>query len=97
MLARTLVAFTLLLGAGCSKRIAECEAYVATFDKLVQCEALPESGRERLRELAAEMRAELKRAENASDDARDSLADSCRRFNETIVEQYRKTLPDCLK
>lgn len=100
MLAAVVVAFIALGGAGCkSKTIAECDAYMAHMDKIASCAKIPASSQETLKKLVKEMRDKLGQADldNAPDEMIEMLRKTCISTDKTLVDEYTKMLPECLK
>jgi hypothetical protein len=95
-----IVALVVALGAACSKkRIAECDSYIATMEKIARCKALPEGSGKTLLDTAKGMRQRLDDVdlEKARDEDVEWLRDICLRSKKTVVETYTEHLPECLK
>jgi hypothetical protein len=93
-----------LLASGCSaKRVAECDDFLGTIEKLSTCDQLPAPARTQIQGSAKTMRDALKMLEDAGGvgsapaDLVTSMRDTCRTQNRSIREQYAKLSPDCLK
>lgn len=93
-----------LAAAGCgNKRLAECEAFQKTVDKLATCKSLPAEAKtavqgssKQLKELFDSLDA-AGGMNSAPDDVKKELRETCRQQNDAIVEVYSKVAPDCLK
>jgi hypothetical protein len=90
--------------AGCgSKRLAECEAFQATVDKLAKCKALPEETRAEVKKSSTTLKEMFDAIDSAGgidsapDDLKAELRSSCKSQNQAIIEMYSKVAPDCLK
>ncbi len=99
-----LVAALLVSSAACSKkRIAECDDFVATSEKLSKCDKLPAEQRETVAAGAKQIKDMLKMADDAGgfDDAPkevvDELRSTCKSMNNRVVAEMQKTFPDCLQ
>jgi hypothetical protein len=100
VLVAVVVAFVGLGGAGCSKKsIAECDAYMAHIEKIASCPKLPAGSQDTLKRLVKEMRDKLGQADldNAPDDLIEMLRKTCISTDKTLVDEYNKMLPECLK
>lgn len=94
----------LALGTGCSKeRVKECDEFVATMDKLASCEKLPADARKQIGESSKMIKDALKQIDdaggtgNAPKDLVDQMRDTCKTQTKTVVDEYTKLMPDCLK
>jgi hypothetical protein len=99
-LAAVVVTLIGLGGAGCkSKSIAECDTYLAHAEKIASCAKIPETTRGTLKTVVKEMRDRLGQADldNAPDELIDMLRKTCASTDKTLVDQYNKLLPECLK
>ena len=91
------------LGACTKKRVAECDEFVATIDKIAKCPKLPEESRTSVQESAKTIKDALKLIDDAGgvgdapDDLVKQLRDTCKTQNKTVVEQYTKLMPECMK
>ena len=86
----------LLLGLGCSKkRIAACDDFLATYEKVAACSAIPEASRSTLDKVAKGMREQLDKidADEAPRSLVDTLSDGCKRHKQTIIDLAAKL--DC--
>lgn len=98
---RLLIA-VLVLGAGCSKKhVAECDAFVETIDKISKCDKIPAAEREQLASSAKQIKDALKMLDEAGGDAPDDLVkqmrETCGSQNRTVIEQFQKVAPECVK
>ena len=87
---------------GCSKtKVKECEALVATAEKIQKCEKIPPESRKSIKDGVETIRSALKMLEDVGDEAPkeqlDMLAKTCQRQNDQIREMYEKVAPECLK
>lgn len=89
---------------GCSKkRIAECDEFVATVEKIARCEQLPASSRPQVEASAKAIKDALEMVDQAGGlgsapaDLVKTLRDTCRTQDRAIIEQYSKLMPDCLE
>jgi hypothetical protein len=94
----------LALGVGCSsKRIKECDALVATAEKLEKCDKLDAKSRAEIAGATKTIRGALKMlddvggADQAPADQVDQLRKTCQQQNDSIVSLYEKVAPECLK
>ena len=94
----------LVLGVGCSKkRVAECDAFVETIEKISKCDKLPEDQRKSVAESGKAIKDALKMIDDAGGvgDAPDHLVkqlrDTCKTQNTTVIEQFQKVAPECVK
>ncbi len=92
------------LVTGCTKqRIAECDELVATADKIAKCEKLPAESRKSVAEAGKTMKDALKMMDDAGGvgeapkDLVNQLRDTCKTQNKTIVDEYTKLMPECMK
>lgn len=92
------------LGTGCStKRVAECDEFVATIDKIAKCDKLPAESRKEIVSSGQMIKDALKTIDdaggigNAPDDLVKQIRDTCKTQNTTIVDEYKKLMPECLK
>ena len=104
MIRALLVAALLLSSSACSKkRIAECDDFVKTAEKLSKCDKLPAEQREAVAGGAKQIADMLKMVDDAGgfDEAPkevvDELRSTCKSQNDRVVEEMQKTFPDCLK
>lgn len=104
-MSRVALACALALTAGaCSKeRVKECDAFVATIEKIEKCDKLDASARDRIKGSAQMIKNALKMlddaggAGNAPEAQLDQLRQTCKSQHDTVVELYGKVAPDCLK
>ena len=87
------------LVTGCTKkRVAECDELLATIDKIVKCDKLPPESRKSLAESGKTIKGVL---EGIDDDARadvvQQIRDTCKTQNKSVVDQYLKLMPECMK
>jgi hypothetical protein len=96
----------LVLGAaaGCSKkRVAECDAFVATIEKISKCDKLPAEQRTAVAESGKQIKDALKMIDDAGgvgdapEDLVKTLRDTCKTQNTTVIEQFQKVAPECVK
>jgi hypothetical protein len=94
----------LFLGTGCTKkRVAECDEFVATIDKIAKCEKLPAESRKAVAESGQTIKDALKMIDDAGGvgdapkDLVDQMRDTCKTQNKTIVDEYTKLMPECMK
>jgi hypothetical protein len=92
------------LVTGCTKkRVAECDEFVATIDKIAKCEKLPAESRKQVAESGQTIKDALKMIDDAGGvgdapkDLVDQLRDTCKTQNKTVVDQYMKLMPECMK
>lgn len=92
------------LVTGCTKkRVAECDAFVATIDKIAKCDKLPADSRKSIEASGKSIKDALKLIDDAGgigdapQDLVQQMRDTCKTQNATIVEQYTKLAPDCMK
>jgi hypothetical protein len=95
---------TALLVSGCSKkRVAECDDFVKTAEKLGTCEKLPESARTSVAASAKQIKDMLQMVDDAGGfdsapaETVDQMRQACKSQNTRIVEEMTKTFPECLK
>ena len=98
------IALDLLLAPGCgNKRLAECDAFQKTVDKLAACKSLPEEARTSVQSTSKQLKQlfdgldSAGGVDSAPDDVKKQLRDTCKSQNDAIVEVYSKVAPDCLK
>lgn len=96
----------LVLGsmAGCSKkRVAECDAFVETIEKLSKCDKIPADQRTQVAESAKQIKDALKMIDDAGgvgdapEDLVRQMRDTCKTQNTTVIEQFQKVAPECVK
>ncbi len=103
MKAALVLAIALAAGACSKKRIAECETFQGTIDKLARCKSLPEDARTEISKQAKTLREmfdaldQAGGVDKAPQNLQDQLRDACKTQNSAIVEMYAKVAPDCLK
>ncbi len=92
------------LVTGCSKkRIAECDELLTTTEKISKCEKLPAETRKSVAEAGKTMKDALKMLDDAGGvgdapkDLVDQLRDTCKTQHKTIVDEYSKLMPECVK
>jgi hypothetical protein len=92
------------LVTGCSKqRVAECDAFVATIEKISKCEKLPAETRKQVAESGKTIKDALKAIDDvggvgeAPKDLVDQLRDTCKTQNKTVIDDYTKLMPECMK
>ncbi len=92
------------LVTGCTKkRVAECDEFVVTIDKIAKCDKLPAESRKSIEESAKSIKDALKLIDDvggvgdAPQDRVQQMRDTCKTQNATVVEQYTKLAPDCMK
>jgi hypothetical protein len=92
------------LVTGCTKkRVAECDEFVATIDKISKCEKLPADSRKQVAESGKTIKDALKMIDDAGGvgdapkDLVDQLRDTCKTQNKTVVDEYTKLMPECMK
>ena len=92
------------VGAGCSKkRVAECDEFVTTAEKLAKCDKLPESARSSVATAAKQIKDMLQMVDDAGGfdsapkETVDEMRQACKAQNTRVVEEMQKTFPDCLK
>ena len=92
------------LVTGCTKkRVAECDEFVATIDKIAKCEKLPTESRKQVAESGQTIKDALKMIDDAGGvgdapkDLVDQLRDTCKTQNKTVVDEYMKLMPECMK
>ena len=93
-----------LLASGCTKkRVAECDEFVKTAEKLGKCEKLPEGARTSVTAAAKQIKDMLQLVDDAGGfdsapaETVDQMRQACKSQNTVIVEELQKTFPDCLK
>jgi len=93
-----------VLASGCSKkRVAECDEFVKTAEKLSKCDKLPESARSSVGTAAKQIKDMLQMVDDAGGfdaapkETVDEMRSTCKSQNTRIVEEMQKTFPDCLK
>lgn len=107
-MSRHLLVLVLVVGVGslgaCSKkRVAECDDFVKTAEKLGACDKLPAAQRSTMSASAKQIKDMLKTIDDAGgfDQAPKELVDemrqTCKSQNERLVEEINKAFPDCLK
>jgi len=92
------------LVTGCTKkRVAECDEFVATIDKISKCEKLPAESRKSVADSGQTIKDALKMIDDAGGvgdapkDLVDQLRDTCKTQNKAVVDQYTKLMPECMK
>lgn len=92
------------LGTGCSKkRIAECDDFAATVDKIAKCDKLPAESRKEIENASKTMKDALQMIDDAGgvgdapQDLVKQLRDTCKTQQKTIVDEFSKLAPDCVK
>ena len=102
----TLLIGVLVLGAmaGCSKkRVAECDAFVETIEKLSKCDKIPANERTPVAESAKQIKDALKMIDDAGgvgdapEDLVRQMRETCKTQNTTVIEQFQKVAPECVK
>ena len=90
--------------AGCSKkRVAECDDFVKTAEKLANCDKLPKEQRDMVAKQAGVMKDTLKQVDElggwdqAPKDLVDEMRNACKTQNDKIVEEMSKAFPECVK
>ena len=93
-----------VLASGCSKkRVAECDEFVKTAEKLGKCDKLPEGSRSTIGAAAKQIKDMLQMVDDAGGfdsapaETVDQMRSTCKSQNTRIVEEMQKTFPDCLK
>jgi hypothetical protein len=101
---KLLLAGVLLLGACKShERIAECDHFLETAEKIANCSKLPPEGREMMKGATEAMRRALKQVDDAGgaraggQEVLDMLSKSCKDQESKLVDLYKSDLGDCLK
>ena len=99
-----IAAAALALAAGCSKeRVAECDAFVETIEKISKCDKLPAEQRNQVAESGKQIKDALKMIDDAGgvgdapEDLVRQLRDTCKTQNTTVIEQFQKVAPECVK
>jgi hypothetical protein len=99
-----IVALVFAGAAGCSKkRVAECDAFVETIEKISKCDKLPADQRTAVSESGKQIKDALKMIDDAGgvgdapEDLVKQLRDTCKTQNTTVIEQFQKVAPDCVK
>jgi hypothetical protein len=92
------------LVTGCTKkRVAECDEFVATIDKIAKCDKLPAESRKAIQESGQTIKDALKLIDDAGgvgdapQDLVQQMRDTCKTQNQTVVDQYMKLMPECMK
>ncbi|CAN5858773.1 hypothetical protein BH11MYX3_BH11MYX3_27540 [soil metagenome] len=92
------------LVTGCTKkRVAECDEFVATIDKIAKCDKLPTESRKAIQESGQTIKDALKLIDDsggvgdAPQDLVQQMRDTCKTQNTTVVDQYMKLMPECMK
>ena len=90
--------------AGCSKkRVAECDAFVETVEKISKCDKIPAEQRTQLAESAKSIKEALKMIDDAGGvgdapaDVVKQMRETCGTQNRTVIEQFQKVAPECVK
>jgi hypothetical protein len=98
------VTAALIVGAGCSKkRVEECDAFVATVEKIAKCDKLPEDQRKTVAESAKTIKDALKMIDDAGgvgdapQDLVKQLRDTCKTQDVQVTDTFKKLQPDCVK
>ncbi len=93
-----------LLGSGCSKkRVAECDDFVKTAEKLGTCAKLPEAPRTTVAAAAKQIKDMLQIVDDAGGfdsappETVDQMRQACKSENTRIVSEMQKTFPECLQ
>ena len=104
LLGLCVVAGGLLVAGGCSKkRVAECDEFVATIEKIAKCDKLPADQRKQVGDSAKTIKDALQMIDDAGGvgdappDLVQQMRDTCKTQNKTIVEQFQKLTPECMK
>ena len=94
----------LLIVGGCSKkRVAECDEFVKTAEKLGKCDKLPEGSRASVAAAAKQIKDMLQMVDDAGGfdsapaETVDQMRQACKSQNTTIVDEMQKSFPECLK
>jgi len=92
------------LAAGCSKkRVAECDEFVKTAEKLAKCDKLPEGARSSVASAAKQIKDMLQMVDDAGGfdsapkETVDEMRQACKAQNTRVASEMQKTFPDCLK
>ena len=96
---------TVLLGLGACKkeRVAECDAFLATAEKLASCEKLPADQRKQMEAPAAQMRQALKAIDDAGGigsapkDMVETLRSTCKSQDDSVKKMFESIAPECVK
>ena len=102
---KLLIAVLVLGGmAGCSKkRVAECDAFVETIEKISKCDKLPEDQRKSVADSGKAIKDALKMIDDAGgvgdapEDLVRQMRETCKTQNTTVIEQFQKVAPECVK
>jgi hypothetical protein len=93
-----------VMSVGCTKkRVAECDDFVATIDKIASCSKLDEKARGEIAKSSKQIKDALKMIDdaggvgNAPADHVQPLRDTCKTQQKTVVDEYMKLAPDCFK
>lgn len=92
------------LVTGCKKeRVAECDEFVATIEKVSKCEKLPAETRKQVAESGKAIADALKMIDDAGGvgdapkDLVQQMRDTCKTQNKAVVDEYMKLMPECMK
>jgi hypothetical protein len=98
------VAAAMLVGAGCSKkRVAECDDFVETVEKIAKCDKLPEDQRKQVADSGKTIKDALQMIDDAGgvgdapQDLVKQLRDTCKTQNTSVTDTFKKLQPDCMK
>jgi len=103
---RVVVACALALAAGAcgkSERIKECDALVATAEKIEKCAKLDDKSRAQIKNAtktikdALQMLDDVGGAGEAPKGQIDQLRQTCQSQHDSIVQLYKKVAPECLE
>ena len=93
-----------LVGAsfGCKKnKVTECDEFVKTVEKIAKCDKVDASARTQMESSAKQIKDALKIIEDAGNDAPadmlETLRGTCKSQEKTVIDEYTKVAPDCLK
>jgi hypothetical protein len=105
-MSRLAIAFGLVaaLATGCSKkRVAECDDFVKTAEKLASCDKIPADKRAPVAAAAKQIKDMLQMVDDAGgfdqapSETVDEMRQACKSQNKLIVDEMQNTFPDCLK
>jgi hypothetical protein len=92
------------LVTGCkSKRIVECDEFVATAEKLAKCDKVPAAQQQQISSATKTIKDALKMlddaggADQAPTEVLNQMKDMCRSQNKVIVDEFTKIAPECVK
>ncbi|MBA3391383.1 MAG: hypothetical protein H0T89_02010 [Deltaproteobacteria bacterium] len=103
---KALIIAVSILGAGaaCNKeRIKECDALVATAEKLEKCDKLDAASRTQIKSATKTIRDALQALDDVGGASKaepaqiEGLRTTCQTQNESIIQLYEKVAPECLK